>query len=113
MLDKPKLAQLKAMVEHQPDATLEELRQRLREQAHVEPSLTTVCRALQALDLRRKQKRFFARERDPKKRKQFLSAVVWKCGETAGLKMLSSSGSVFFKPLHFKMFFHLLRKGDR
>ena len=27
--------------------------------------------------------------------------------------MLASSGSVFFKPLHFKVFFRFLPKGDR
>lgn len=72
MLDEPKLEQLRQAVKAQPDATLEELQQRLQRQAHVQPSRPTVCRALQKLGLRRKKKKFFAQERDPKKRQEFL-----------------------------------------
>jgi transposase len=72
ILDAPKLAQLRQLVQEQPDATLEELQERLREQAQAAASLPTVCRALQKLKLKRKRKKFFARERDPKERRKFL-----------------------------------------
>jgi transposase len=72
MLEGAELEQLRRLVEDQPDATLEELQQKLRKQTQVQPSVPTVCRALQKLDLRRKKKKFFAQERDPKERKKFL-----------------------------------------
>lgn len=75
IMDEPKLEQLRRLVREQPDATLEELRHRLRQQAQVEPSPPTVCRALRKLGLRRKKKRFFAQERDPKQREEFLQKV--------------------------------------
>jgi len=74
-LDKTKLAQLRQMVQEQPDATLAELQQRLCAQTRVQRSRPTICRALQKLGLKRKQKRFFARERDPGKRRAFLRRV--------------------------------------
>lgn len=79
MLDAPKLAQLRQLVREQPDATLEELQERLRERAHVAASVPTVCRALQKLKLKRKKKKFFARERDLKERGKFLQKVqAWE-----------------------------------
>ncbi|MGH9352901.1 MAG: IS630 family transposase [Terriglobia bacterium] len=72
MLAGAKLEQLRRLVQEQPDATLQELQQRLQERAQVRPSLPTVCRALQKLGLGRKKKKFFAQERDPKQRQRFL-----------------------------------------
>jgi transposase len=69
------LKELHRLVEAQPDATLDELRQQLQEKAQVHPSRPTLCRALQKLGLRRKQKRFFARERDPVERRRFWRKV--------------------------------------
>ena len=48
-------ALLQRLVEQQPDATLEELQDRLRRQRRVRLSLSGVCRALQRLELRRKK----------------------------------------------------------
>jgi transposase len=75
LLAEPELKQLRQLVREQPDATLEELRQKLRRQAQVDPSLPQVCRALQKLGLRRKRKRFLAQERDQGKRARFLHQV--------------------------------------
>jgi transposase len=75
MLAGSKLEQLRRLVQAQPDATLAELQRQLRQQAQVKPSRPTVCRALQKLGLRRKKKRCYARERDPKQRAQFLHKV--------------------------------------
>jgi transposase len=75
MLDAPKLESLRQLVEEQPDATLEELQHKLQEQAQVKPSLPILCRALQKLGLPRKKKRFFAQERNAKKRRKFLKKV--------------------------------------
>ena len=71
-----KLEQLRQLVKAQPDATLEELQQRLQQQAGVKRSPATICRALQKLDLRRKKKRFFAQERKPRKRREFRQKVA-------------------------------------
>lgn len=79
ILDAPRMAQLRQLVQEQPDATLEELQERLRERAQAAASLPTVCRALQKLKLKRKKKKFFARERDPKERGKFLQKVqAWE-----------------------------------
>lgn len=75
LLSGPKLEKLRQLVNAQPDATLEELQQGLKQHAGVERSPATICRALQKLDLRRKKKRFFAQERNPQKRKEFLKKV--------------------------------------
>jgi transposase len=75
MLAGSKLEQLRRLVQAQPDATLAELQRQLQQQARVKPSRPTVCRALQKLGLRRKKKRFYAQERDPKQRAQFLHKV--------------------------------------
>ena len=75
MLDTPKLESLRQLVEEQPDATLEELQHKLQKQAQVKPSLPILCRALQKLGLPRKKKRFFAQERNAKKRRHFLKKV--------------------------------------
>jgi transposase len=72
MLQGARLERLRGLVQEQPDATLEELQQRLQEQTGLCPSLPTVCRALQKLGLPRKKKKFFAQERDAKQRKGFL-----------------------------------------
>jgi transposase len=75
----PQLERLRQLVQEQPDVTLEELQERLRAQAQGEVSLPTICRALQKLKLKRKKKKFFARERDPKGRRQFLQKVqAWE-----------------------------------
>jgi transposase len=77
ILDAARLAQLRQLVQEQPDATLEELQAKLQTQAVA--SLPTLCRALQKLKLKRKKKKFFARERDPKERRQFLQKVqAWE-----------------------------------
>lgn len=72
LLDAAQLDNLRHLVLKQPDATLAELQEGLPPQAQVKPSAATVCRALQKLGLRRKKKKFFAQERDPKKRRKFL-----------------------------------------
>jgi transposase len=72
MLEGAKLEQLRRLVEEQPDATLEELQQRLWERVQVRASLPTVCRALQKLGLGRKKKKFFAQERNRRQRQRFL-----------------------------------------
>jgi transposase len=72
------LERLKELVRQQPDATLEELRQRLGASC----SLTTIWRALEKLRLPRKKKIFRATERDSpdvqEKRRDF-------CAELAGV----------------------------
>ena len=72
------LERLQELVRQQPDATLEELRQRLG----VSCSLTTIWRALEKLRLPRKKKVFRATERDrpdvQEKRRDF-------CAELAGV----------------------------
>jgi transposase len=75
LIDEPELKELRHLVEEQPDATLEEFRDRLRQRAQVDASLPMVCRALQKLSLPRKQKRFFAQERNAKKRRAFRRKV--------------------------------------
>jgi len=60
-----------ALVEEQPDATLEELCRWLKPRAKVEVSLSTVCRCLQSLHLPPKKKTCFAEEARPKERKAF------------------------------------------
>jgi transposase len=75
MLAGSKLEQLRRLVQAQPDATLAELQHQLQQQAQVKPSRPTVCRALQKLGLRRKKKRFYAQEQDPKQRAQFLHRI--------------------------------------
>lgn len=75
LIDEPELKELRQLVEEQPDATLEEFRDRLRQRAQVDASLPMVCRALQRLGLPRKRKRFFAQERNAKKRRAFRRKV--------------------------------------
>lgn len=75
IIDPPQLATLRQLVQEQPDATLEELQERLLEREKVMASLPTLCRALRKLKLQRKKKKFFAQERDPKERRQFLQKV--------------------------------------
>ncbi len=75
LLDAPELKELRQLVAEQPDATLQELRERLRQRTQVEASLPMVCRALQKLGLPRKQKRFFAQERNAKQRRAFRRKV--------------------------------------
>jgi transposase len=75
LIDEPELKELRQLVQEQPDATLEELRDRLQQRMRVDASLPMVCRALQKLGLPRKQKRFFARERNKKKRRMFQRKV--------------------------------------
>lgn len=75
LIDEPELKELRQLVEQQPDATLEELRDQLRQRAQVDASLPMVCRALQKLGLPRKKKRFFAQERNAKKRRAFRRKV--------------------------------------
>jgi transposase len=48
-------AKLRALVEADPDATLDELRVRLRRSRHVEITLSGLCRALMRLGLPRKK----------------------------------------------------------
>src|SRR5215207_4049516 len=55
-LDDRRLALLRAQVERRPDATLEELAAYLRKRCRVQVHPSTVCRALQRLDLPRKKK---------------------------------------------------------
>jgi transposase len=79
ILDAARLAQLRQLVQEQPDATLEELQEKLRTQAQAVASLPTLCRALQKLKLKRKKKKFFAQERDPKERRRFVQKVqAWE-----------------------------------
>ena len=59
------------LVQEQPDATLEELRGRLKQRAQIKVSIPTVCRGLQKLHLPPKKKTRFAQEADPKERKAF------------------------------------------
>lgn len=47
---------LRQEIENQPDATLEELQHKLRQQSQVQVSLSTLCRVLQQLGLPRKKK---------------------------------------------------------
>jgi transposase len=62
---------LAALVQEQPDATLEELCDRLKKRTTVAVSLPTVCRHLQKLRLPPKKKTCFAEEARPKERKAF------------------------------------------
>jgi len=55
-LNEDHLMILTDLVAQSPGATLEELRERMKKQARVEVSVTTICRALQALGLSRKQR---------------------------------------------------------
>ena len=55
-LDERWLALLRTQVERQPDATLEELAAYLKKRCRVQAHPSTVCRALQRLDLPRKKK---------------------------------------------------------
>jgi transposase len=75
-LDPDELEQLRELVNQQPDATLEELRQRL----NVDCSLTAICRALQKLGITRKKKVLHAQQRDTpevqKKRRAFRREVA-------------------------------------
>jgi transposase len=50
-------AKLSALVEADPDATLDELRARLRRSRRIEMTRSGICRALQRLDLPRKKSR--------------------------------------------------------
>jgi transposase len=59
-LDPNELEQLRELVSRQPDATLEELRQRL----DVDCSLAAICRALKELGITRKKKVLHAQRRD-------------------------------------------------
>jgi transposase len=56
MLDKKLLALLTSQIALQPDATLSELAAHLKKKAKVEVHLSTICRALQKMDLPRKKK---------------------------------------------------------
>ena len=56
VLDEKRRALLRAQVEPQPDATLEELAAYLKKKARVQVHVSTICRALQWLDLPRKKK---------------------------------------------------------
>lgn len=62
---------LRQEVAQHPDATLEELQQVIAHQANLTVSLSTICRALQQLNLPRKKKSLIANERDEKERKKF------------------------------------------
>ena len=55
-LDERRLSLLRAQVERRPDATLEELAAYLKKRCRVRVHPSTVCRALQRLDLPRKKK---------------------------------------------------------
>jgi transposase len=66
-LDQDQLERLRQLVSKQPDATLEELRQRLG----VDCSLAAICRALKKLGITRKKKVLHAEQRDtPEARKK-------------------------------------------
>jgi transposase len=56
LLRKKELALLRQEVKQHPDATLEELQQVLADKRQVTASLSTICRALQQLDLPRKKR---------------------------------------------------------
>ena len=70
VLKEKERAQLCAKVKTCPDATLEELQTMLADKCNVTVSLSTICRALQQLNLPRK-KSLIANERDEKERKKF------------------------------------------
>lgn len=70
-LQEPELQLLREQVEKQPDISLNELRAVLVKEQAVSVSQATVSRALQALNLPRKKKSFFAQERDEKRRAAF------------------------------------------
>lgn len=70
-LKKAELKVLRALVKEQPDATLEELCERLKQRTKVEVSLSTVCRNLQNVHLPSKKKTCFAEEARPKERQAF------------------------------------------
>jgi len=65
------LLTLTDVVAETPDATLEELRQQMKQRASVEVSQSTICRGLQALELTIKKKTTRAAEADPVKRAAF------------------------------------------
>jgi transposase len=67
----PLLERLRQLIQAQPDATLAELREKFTQPGDLPPSLPMICRALQGLGLPRKRKKFFARERNLKKRAEF------------------------------------------
>jgi transposase len=75
-LDPNQLEQLRELVRQQPDATLEELRQRL----DVDCSLAAICRALKKLGITRKKKVLHAQQRDTpevqKKRRAFRREIA-------------------------------------
>jgi len=75
-LDDNQLKQLRELVSEQPDATLEELRQRLA----VACSLAAICRTLKKLGITRKKKVLHAQQRDTpevqKKRRAFRREVA-------------------------------------
>jgi transposase len=75
-LDPNQLEQLRELVIQQPDATLEELRQRVA----VDCSLAAICRALKKLGITRKKKVLHAQQRDTpevqKKRRAFRREVA-------------------------------------
>lgn len=54
-LSEEHLARLSDLVAQAPDATLAELREQLKKKSRVEASITTIWRALDALDLSRKK----------------------------------------------------------
>ena len=70
-LNEDHLMILTDLVAQSPGATLEELRERMKKQARVEVSVTTICRALQSLGLSRKKKTIRAAEADPVERAKF------------------------------------------
>lgn len=71
ILKKAELKVLTALVQEQPDATLEEFRDQLKKRAKVTASLPTVCRHLQKLRLPSKKKTSFAEEARSKERETF------------------------------------------
>ncbi len=70
-LQKVEIKVLVALVKQQPDASLEELCERLKQRTKVAVSLSTICRRLQAVRLPPKKKTCFAEEARPKARKAF------------------------------------------
>lgn len=65
------LQTLALLLEQSPDATLEELREQLRKKACVEVGISTIWRALEALNISRKKKSGPASEADPVEREEF------------------------------------------
>lgn len=70
-LKEAELKVLTALVQEQPDATLEEFCGQLKKRVKVTVSLPTICRHLQMLRLPSKKKTKFAEEARPKERKAF------------------------------------------